>query len=390
VSVFGSARKVFAQFDHGWLWDRLATELKSMFPTDDTMHLPDTPMKRHHWTYFKRRYLTEDSVLRAQLEAFERAAAETALELGLADPNGAGSFSHPALERSMWADGKVITPLSRLKRGTSNNADPDARLHQTGTGPAYGNKFVLAGCRGPAVHERVILSLERVGKGGEAKYAVDCINRVASRLPGLHAAIYDGAMRGTHAAEVHRESGIHLVRPAIAERVAKDEEDTRLEKSRRLEPLEIVTADGELVRHELYARGGSVGIVEFDERGDPLFTALRRTRSRRVGRPGKYRVYNDYELPSELGGGSVALPVYQTAEDAHSNFNRLEYLHSIAPGDPDHDRLYRNRPNIEAVNRSLEDTLHINRAHSIGFGLMTNALAKLQAIASSPPLANVA
>jgi len=77
--------------------------------------------------------------------------------------------------------------------------------------------------------------------------------------------------------------------------------------------------------------------------------------------------------------------VYQTAEDAQSNFNRLEYLHSIAPGDPDHDRLYRNRPNIEAVNRSLEDTLHINRAHSIGatgqlsdligFGLMTNAVA---------------
>ncbi|MCB0970619.1 MAG: hypothetical protein KDA97_03730, partial [Acidimicrobiales bacterium] len=62
-----------------------------------------------------------------------------------------------------------------------------------------------------------------------------------------------------------------------------------------------------------------------------------------------------------------------------------ENVRAIPPSDPDFSRLYARRNDAEATNRSLDDTLWLRRAHSVGherqhlnllgFALATNALA---------------
>jgi hypothetical protein len=60
----------------------------------------------------------------------------------------------------------------------------------------------------------------------------------------------------------------------------------------------------------------------------------------------------------------------------------------IPPGDPDFQQLFRIRNDAESINRGIEDSLYIGRAHSIGherqlvnllgYGLMVNGIAMLQ------------
>jgi hypothetical protein len=71
-------------------------------------------------------------------------------------------------------------------------------------------------------------------------------------------------------------------------------------------------------------------------------------------------------------------------EDAKQKLNRAENLRAIPRRDPDFARLYTRRGDAESVNRALEDTLYLNRAHSecrlrqtadlLGFALMVNSL----------------
>jgi len=47
-------------------------------------------------------------------------------------------------------------------------------------------------------------------------------------------------------------------------------------------------------------------------------------------------------------------------------FNRTENVRPIPPADPDFARLYARRNDAESINRHLDDTLWLGRAHSIG------------------------
>src|SRR5437588_4542980 len=129
-------------------------------------------MRRHHYRYLRNRYLTQADVL-AQLAARHRdLAAGQARALGLLDPDGPGSWTHPDPSRMLHADGKVITPLFRA-RPDDTRLDPttgelrpvrheaDATLHVEGDGNnAWGIKFVLVATRTPNAHGRVILDVE--------------------------------------------------------------------------------------------------------------------------------------------------------------------------------------------------------------------------------------
>ncbi len=46
----------------------------------------------------------------------------------------------------------------------------------------------------------------------------------------------------------------------------------------------------------------------------------------------------------------------------------------IAPSDPDFAALYRRRNDAESINRGIEDTLFIGRAHSLGHPQLLNLL----------------
>jgi hypothetical protein len=204
ISVYGSARRVEAELSHPLVWRFIRRLVRKLFPNDPDMHLPPQSMRRHHYAYGRNRYLCDPAVLSELSGLHRKHAADQARELGLFDPAGAGSWTHPDGSRILHADGKVVAPLSRAKPGETKvnrhtgeiralRADPDAGLHFEGDGEAaWGTKFVLVAARTEEVHGRIIMDLEWVQKpGGEAAVAVGCLRRLAPLLPGAQAVVYD-------------------------------------------------------------------------------------------------------------------------------------------------------------------------------------------------------
>jgi hypothetical protein len=109
---------------------------------------------------------------------------------------------------------------------------------------------------------------------------------------------------------------------------------------------------------------------EVTESGKPVFVPLDPVRTHRnTDKRGTFRWYNDCRLPEHLGGGVVTVRLHANAEDAKRKFNRTENVRQISPGDPDFAVLYRRRNDAESINRHLDDTLWLRRAHSVGTGV---------------------
>jgi len=71
-------------------------------------------------------------------------------------------------------------------------------------------------------------------------------------------------------------------------------------------------------------------------------------------------------LPPAYGGGTITVRLHANDEDTARGLNRTENVRAIPPGDPDFYRLYAQRNDSESLNRLLEDSLFIGRAHSLG------------------------
>src|SRR2546423_943169 len=117
ISVYASARQVEAELSHKVVWKLMRRTVKKMFPDDELMRLPSRPMRRHHYLYGRNRYLSNPAVLAGLAVLHRELAAGQARELGLMDPEGPGSFTHPHLRRMLYSDGQVITPLYKTKPG---------------------------------------------------------------------------------------------------------------------------------------------------------------------------------------------------------------------------------------------------------------------------------
>jgi hypothetical protein len=376
---------------------------RRLFPDDQSRHLPRRPMRRHHYLYGRNRYLSCPEVLQGLGRLHREVAARQAREMGLLDPRGPGSWTHPHLSRMLYADGKVLAALYRARPGETRvdratgefrevRHEPDARLHFEGDGEAaWGTKFVMVAVRGEDTHSRIILDVERVPEpGGEAAVAMACFRRLSPIVPGAHGVIYDTALRGVHHQTLLRELGLIPVnRVTAAEKGAnapRRGEGRRVEKSVHVEDKEITGPDGGNVTVRLFARGGTIGLVRTAVTGDPLFVELPRVRTHRNrDLVGTYRWYNDYQLPPEEGGGTVTVRLHGTNDDRARRLNRPENVRVIPPGDPDFARLYPRRNDAESINRALDDSLYLGRAHSrgqlrqqvelLGYALAVNSLA---------------
>ena len=301
---------------------------------------------------------------------------------------------------TLHADGKVVTPLYKAKPGEKRvdletgevrplRHDPDAALHFEGDGEAaWGTKFVMVATRSPL--GRLILDLEHVpDPGSAAKVALSCFERLAPHVPGAQAIVYDTALRGTHHQKILRELGIVPVnmvtaRRSFGSRTAK-RKIARTEKTVHVEDKDVALPDGSTTTVRLFSKAGAIGILRPTEAGEAKFTPLSRIRTHRMkAGSGLYRWYNDYRLPEHLGGGEVTVRLHQNEEDRKRKFNRTENVRPIPPSDPDFARLYGRRNDSESLNRALEDTMFLGRAHSLGWrrqqvevlgwALMVNAL----------------
>jgi hypothetical protein len=388
------------------VWTFIRDLIASRFPNDPSRQLPAIPMRRHHFIYMRNRYLTEPTVLKAIGDLHRSIAAEQARAIGLLDPKGCGSWTHPSLDRLLHADGKVVTPLFRAKPGDTRvdkqtgeviplRHEPDAALHFEGDGEAaWGTKFVMVAARGTDEGTRVILDLERVEKpGAEASVAMECFRRLAPLMPGAQGIVYDTALRGVHHQELLRDLGLLPINRVTAAdkgaRAPRRKEGRRVAKSVHVEDKLVTDPQGQTVSVSLFAQDGAIGIGRLTDRGQMVFEPLRRFRTHRTrDKGGTYRWYNDYRLPDRLGGGTVTVRLHGNDEDRTRRFNRTENIRPIPPSDPDFPRLYARRNDAESINRHLEDTLFLGRAHSvgclrqqvdlIGYALLVNGLTVLR------------
>ncbi len=62
----------------------------------------------------------------------------------------------------------------------------------------------------------------------------------------------------------------------------------------------------------------------------------------------------------------ITVRLHGNDEDRARKLNRTENLRPIPPGDPDFERLFPRRNDAESINRHLDDTMWLGRAHSIG------------------------
>jgi len=347
ISVYGSARQAEAELGHPLVWELVRRIVTERFPNQPRMHLPPEPMKRYHYVYGRNRYLTAPQVQSKLLELHRRLATEQARELGLLDPQGPGSWTHPDLSRLLYADGKVLTPLFRAKPETSTadqetgeirllKHDPDAGLHFEGDGEAaWGTKFVLVAARTEDERGRIILDVEWVPKpGGEAGVAMECFTRLAPLVQGAQGIVYDTALRGVHHQKILREFGLLSInRFTAAEAGAKKPRrkgGRRVEKSIHVEDKMVRRPDGSSTYVRLFARGGALGIGELTDSGDLTLVPLKRVRTHRNrDKSGLYRWYNDYRLPVAYGGGTVTVRLHSNDEDAARGFNRTENVRPI-------------------------------------------------------------
>ena len=415
LSVYGSGRRVEAELAHPLVWARLRQLIQERFPHDPTRWLPATPMRRHHYLYGRTRYLTDPTILDAIADTHRQLSALQARSVGLLDEAGAGSWTHPDLSRCLYADGKVVTPLFKAQPGEKlinkhtgeiryPRSEPDASLHIEGTGEgAWGCKFVLVATRDLPTNARFILDAQFVPtSGAEAATAVDMFTRLRPHVHGAQAVIYDTALRGVHHQTLLRDLGLLTVNRVTAAAGSRKNGGgkgrTREEKSTFVETKTVTTPNGP-VDVKLFAKGGQIGLAELTDTGDTTFVPLERLRTHRTqSQAGTYRWYNDYRLPIEYGAGTVTVRLHGNDEDRARKFNRTENVRPIPPGDPDFERLYRRRNDAESINRHLDDTLWLRRAHSIGhrrqtlnvltYALGINALAlNLHRQRHAPPTA---
>jgi hypothetical protein len=321
----------------------------------------------------------------------------------------------------LYADGKVLTPLFRAHPGDTKldkktgevrelRAEPDGALHFEGTGEtAWGTKWVLVAARTNDIHGRVIVDVDWVPKpGGEAAVAMDSFTALAPQCSGVQGVLYDTALRGVHHQQLMRELGWLSVNKVAAAKAGskkprRSEQDRRVPKSTFVEQREITLADGSTETVDLFACDGAIGITTLTDTGERHFIEFRRVRTHRnEDKNGRFRWYNDYQLPDNLGAGTITVRLHATEDDVRRKFNRTENVRPIPATDPDFDGLYRRRNDAESINRALDDTLWLRRAHSIGharqhlnlltFALGVNSLAlhRHHARSSDPPTTQAA
>ncbi|MDP9222264.1 MAG: hypothetical protein M3P18_00120 [Actinomycetota bacterium] len=63
LSVWRSARQVEAELAHPLVWRFMRRIVVELFPDEPQLQLPTLPMRRHHYTYMRDRYLTDPKVL---------------------------------------------------------------------------------------------------------------------------------------------------------------------------------------------------------------------------------------------------------------------------------------------------------------------------------------
>ncbi len=375
------------------------------------------PPTWHHWRWLRDHHLATEDGAAALARAWPAIAVGCARRIGLLDPHGPGSFTHPDSTRTIYGDGTLVRPIYNppetvtitLDDGSTTTAyphprtgellehppgryDPDLLAHHGRLGPVLTHGYVIWHARGPGPYQRVDLALAHIpAPGAEAATAVALLRDVHRAAgPGIQAVVYDGAFRGTHIDHIMRSYG-YLVMAKQGKYTPTDHSPNlvqtpsgRRARSFPLEPVTHDTPDGPCT-HLLATIDGAVVALDLNEAGDPTVVAtLTRgpvKRARRAG--GQYHFNVGYTLACPRGETTVWLQPHATKD---GNPHRPDQLRVIPTSDPDAQRLMGIRSDAESFHAMYKRTLIVNRAMSLGatrglldlycFALYNNALTE--------------
>lgn len=273
-----------------------------------------------------------------QLAAIHRPlAVQTARDLGLLDPRGPGSFTHPHPSRVLYGDGTIVRPLyappkalrlhdddgsprvaypdpvtGELLDAPPGRFDADIAEHHGHAGPVQGHGYVAWHVRGPARYQRITLAIDHVpAPGQEADTALRLLAPLA-RLTGsgLLAVVYDGAFTGVHIDQVMTRYGVLALSPMPKDSRTRDVETTQLARTAggakvRTHPLGFAQHDTPTgpCLHQIAAVDGAVAQIDLDDAGEPVVVhwpargAVKRSRRS----DGRYYFSIGYRIRCTLG-----------------------------------------------------------------------------------------
>lgn len=177
------------------------------------------------------------------------------------------------------------------------------------------------------------------------------------------------ALRGVHIERIMRLLGMLVIAkvPAKESYGRKGKRGgRRVSKETLIEIRTLKDANGVPVKVRFVARDGALGIAGMDDRGGPTWERLERIQTMRRPNTTTFRFYNLYALPARFQDREVRFSLLGNDDDLASHLNRAENLRAIPFGDPDFELIFPLRADAESINRHLEDTLYLKRAHSVG------------------------
>lgn len=417
--VLRSGIRVETDFLDGELWDLVRHEATATLKREG-LDLPPpgrTPPAWHHWRRLRDDHLATDEGIAAIQRLHLPRAVELARRIGMLDPRGPGSLTHPSHLRAVYGDGTIVRPIyappkkvhvedegggtvvkfidphtGELVDEPGRRYDPDVALHQGHAGPALGHGYVAWHTRGAGIYQRVMLHIGYIDHpGGEAGAAVQLlrdIHRVAGN--GIEVVIYDGAFRGAHIDEVMTKFGYQVIakQPTYTDEDLATASIVKGADGRRVAsiPLGVAAhdADGNPCNHTLAAINGAVVEIDLDDTGDPVVRSTpQRTSVKRARRSdGRFHFNVGYRIDCPRGDFETWLsPHAKNAGDP-----RPEALRVFPDGDEDALRLRGLRSDAESVHSGFKRTLITERAMSLGwrrglvdyyaFAWYTNALAE--------------
>ena len=381
------------------------------------------PPKWDHWRWIRNERLATDDGLAELGRLFPPIAADSARRIGLLDPNGPGSFTHPDATRAVYGDGTLVRPLYRPPEtvllhnddGTTTLAypdprtgqllarppgrfDPDLELHHGQGGPVLTHGYVCWHTRGPKPYQRIDLAAAHIAAPGEEAATAVTLLRDVHRAAGagIQVVVYDGALRGVHAEVIMRRYGYLVLAKQHTDATLEDPAATRLVKASggrraRSYPLGVAThvlPTGSACSHHLAAAGGQVVEIDLDEQGDPVIvgTLTRKAVKRSRRAHGEFHFNVGYQLACPGEAFTVWLSPHPGRE---GDTARPEQLRVLPTGDPDALRLSGIRSDAESFHSNYKRTLIVDRQMSLGwrrglvdlycFSLYNNALTEHRA-----------
>lgn len=417
--VLRSGIRVETDLLDGELWDLVRHETRATLRREglDLQPPGHTPPAWHHWRRLRDDHLATDEGIAMVQRLHLPLAVDLAQRIGMLNPRGTGSMTHPSHMRALYGDGTIVRPIyappkkiliedengetvvqflephtGELVDDPGRRYDPDVALHQGHAGPALGHDYVAWHTRGTGVYERVMLHLGYVDHpGGEAGAAVDLlrdIHRVVGN--GIEVVIYDGAFRGAHIDEIMTRYGYQVIakQPTYTDEDLATASIVKGPDGRRVPsiPLGIATHDTETgaCHHTLAAINGAVAEIDLDDTGDPVVRSTpQRTAVKRARRSdGRFHFNVGYRIDCPRAP-------FETWLSPHAKYPgdpRPEALRVFPDGDPDALRLRGLRSDAESVHSGFKRTLITERAMSLGwrrglidyyaFAWYTNALAE--------------